>query len=580
MPNPPSRSRLLIVAGVTGLLVLGGGAALASSEGIPPNTQVRAVEIGGLTPEQARAKLESSFATEQASSISLVAQDEVLQLDPAAAGISLDVEATVEEARDAGAFRRLLGRLGSTRQVDPVPAYDSDRLQAALEALAEGFDREAREGAVRFSEEGEPVEELPVTGRALDVDGSIAALRSSYLSQRVEVPVEVDEVETTAEDVREAREQVAEPAVAAPITVEVEGDSFTVEPLDIAKSLTLEAVDGSIEPSISAEALHERVEGKLRAVGTPAVDASFDVSSGTPVVVPSKTGMSVSAEDLADAVTEVLTDDAPRRTEAELSVSQPRVSTETAKGLGVKEVIGTFTSRFPCCAPRVTNIQRMADIVDGYVLRPGDRFDLNGYVGPRDLERGFEAAPMILDGEFRDSVGGGVSQFATTLFNTVFFSGLRDITHTPHSYYISRYPPGREATVSYPLPDLIFENDSQHGVLIDTSHTGRSVTVTFWGTKRYDEVRSVTGPRTRIRDFGTQYITREDCTPGNGAVGFDIVVTRVFVDGGREVDREQFKTRYKPQPRFVCGPPPRKEPSRPPTPTPSPAASPAASPAG
>lgn len=573
----PSARVLLPAAVAAGVLVLGAGAALASSgDGVPPGTKVRGVDVGGLTRSAAVDRLSDAFATEETSSIALLADDEVLQLDPVAAGISLDVEATVDEAMDVGVLDRVLARLGSSRSVDPVPSYDSSRLRAALSELAEGFDREAREGAVRFTAEGVPVEARPITGRSLDLAGAEEALRSSYLSARVEVPVELDEVSTTAQDVRQARDEVALPAVAAPITIDVEGDPLVVEPIDIAKALSLEAVDGKITPRIRQDVLHERLEGRLRRVGTPAVDATFDVSSGTPVVVPSRTGMSVSAPDLADAVLEVLTDEAPRRTSAELSVSQPRVSTETARGLGVKEVIGTFTSRFPCCAPRVTNIQRMAEIVDGYVLRPGDRFDLNGYVGPRDEARGFRSAPMILDGEFRDSVGGGVSQFATTIFNTVFFSGLRDVTHTPHSYYISRYPPGREATVSYPLPDLIFENDSGHGVYIDTSHTGRSVTVTFWGTKRYDEVRSVTGPRTRIRDFGTQYITRDDCSPGPGAVGFDIVVTRVFVDGGREVKREDFKTRYKPQPKFVCGPPPAKErpasPSRAPSPTASPAA--------
>jgi len=112
--------------------------------------------------------------------------------------------------------------------------------------------------------------------------------------------------------------------------------------------------------------------------------------------------------------------------------------------------------------------------------------------------------------------------------------------------------------VSFPLPDLIFENDSPHGVLIDTAFTGTSITVTFWGTKRFDEVRSITGPRTRMRDFDTQYVQRDDCTATQGEKGFDIVVTRVFEDGGREVRRERFKTRYKPEPRFICGPPPRR----------------------
>ena len=68
-----------------------------------------------------------------------------------------------------------------------------------------------------------------------------------------------------------------------------------------------------------------------------------------------------------------------------------------------------------------------------------------------------------------------------------------------------------------------------------TSTTGTSVTVTFWGTKRY-EVEALKGPRTRVRPFQKQYITREDCTPAAGHEGFDVVVTRVFRQGGSEVE--------------------------------------------
>jgi vancomycin resistance protein YoaR len=264
----------------------------------------------------------------------------------------------------------------------------------------------------------------------------------------------------------------------------------------------------------------------------------------------------VSPADLSAAVRGVLTDPAPRRAAVPLTPSEPRLTTSEAQALGVKEVIGSFTTRHPCCAPRVTNIHRIADLVDGHVVLPGERFDLNALTGPRDRERGFVDAPQILEGEFVDRIGGGISQFVTTMFNAVFFSGLKDVEHSPHSYYISRYPPGREATISYPEPDFVFENDSPTGVLVDTSYTDTSITVTFWGTKRFDEVRSVTGPRTRLRDFDTQYVQREDCTATSGEQGFDIVVTREFVQDGQVVRREPFRTRYKPEPRFVCGPPP------------------------
>jgi vancomycin resistance protein YoaR len=591
VPSPP-RALLLTAAAVAGVVVLGTGLAVAAgSDQVPRGTHVRSVELAGLSRDEAVERLAGAFSQERAAPVALRAGEELLQLDPAAVDLDLDAEATADAALDAGVLGRLGALVGVEREVEPVPTVDEPALREELARLGEEFDREAREGSVRFSEEGEPVEVMPVAGRELDVEGAAEAVLSSYLSGEVEVPVETTPVRTTEQEVRRAREQIAEPAVAAPVTVDVEGDELVVEPEDIAAALTVEADDdGRLEPRIDAEVLHEKVQGRLRDVGTPPVDATFDTSSGTPVVVPSETGMSVSADDLAEAVGEVLTEEPPRRASAPLSVSQPRISTEQARNLGVKEVIGSFTTSHPCCRPRVQNIHRIADLVDGHVLRPGDQFDLNAFVGPRDKARGFVEAPQILDGRYVDDVGGGISQFVTTLFNAVFFSGLKDVTHTPHSYYISRYPPGREATVSYPRPDFIFENDSQHGVLVRASYTGTSITVTFWGTKRYDEVRSVTGPRTRLRESETVYLEGPDCTPTSGSPGFDIVVQRVLVKDGREVGREKLFTRYKPEPQFVCGPPPERPspqasgpaPSSSPSPSPSPRRprSPAPSPAG
>ncbi len=238
-----------------------------------------------------------------------------------------------------------------------------------------------------------------------------------------------------------------------------------------------------------------------------------------------------------------------------LATTPPALTTEAASKLGVVEKISTFTTNHPCCAGRVTNIHKMADIVNGHVVLPGETFSLNGFVGERDKARGFVEAPMILDGLYVDSVGGGVSQFATTLFNAVFFAGLQDVQHKPHSYYISRYPAGRESTVSFPQPDFQFKNDSPNGVLIQTSYTNTSLTVTFWGTKRYD-IESISGERTRPTTTGTRYNEKPGCEAAAGRAGFDITVWRVFKQNGKEVKRQSFFTRYLPEPHIVCGPKP------------------------
>jgi vancomycin resistance protein YoaR len=187
---------------------------------------------------------------------------------------------------------------------------------------------------------------------------------------------------------------------------------------------------------------------------------------------------------------------------------------------------------------------------------PGATFSLNETVGERTAENGFVKGFIIDGGQFREDFGGGVSQVATTTFNAAFFAGLEDVEHKPHSFYISRYPAGREATVAWPTVDMKFRNDTDTGVFIETIHTPGEITVRLWGTKVYDEIRSVSSERTNYTTGTTKYEDSEECVDQDPVSGFDITVTRQFVSGGEVVRSEDFSTHYNAADRIICTSPP------------------------
>ena len=162
--------------------------------------------------------------------------------------------------------------------------------------------------------------------------------------------------------------------------------------------------------------------------------------------------------------------------------ADPEVTTEYLEGLGIEHLVSQFTTYHDCCQPRVTNIQTMAATVDGVIVVPGETFSLNDTVGQRTEEGGYLPAPGIFEGVLQESIGGGVSQFTTTMYNAVFWGGYQDVEHKPHSYYFSRYPEGIEATLSWTSPDLRFKNNRDHAVLIDTRWTDTSITVRIFGS--------------------------------------------------------------------------------------------------
>ena len=129
------------------------------------------------------------------------------------------------------------------------------------------------------------------------------------------------------------------------------------------------------------------------------------------------------------------------------------------------------------------------------MIEPGEAFSFNDVVGERTAERGFLEGQMIIGSLVLPSIGGGVCQTATTLFNDAFELGLPILERTNHNLYLSHYPIGRDATVSWGGPDFKFRNDLKHGLLIKTTYTDSTLTFTFYGTPEHRRVVAHTGPQ-------------------------------------------------------------------------------------
>jgi vancomycin resistance protein YoaR len=205
----------------------------------------------------------------------------------------------------------------------------------------------------------------------------------------------------------------------------------------------------------------------------------------------------------------------------------------------------------------------MADFIDGTVIAPGETFSYNKVVGPRTAERGFLEGQMIIGSLVLPSIGGGVCQTATTLFNDAFELGLPILERTNHNLYLSHYPLGRDATVSWGGPDLVFRNDLKHGLLIKSSYTDQTLTFTFYGTPSGRRVVAHTGPKVNWTQPKLAYAVDPNAprgsvkvVAGTGELGFDVSVTReVYAKSGKLIRHDVFKSHYIPDsPTAVYGP--------------------------
>jgi vancomycin resistance protein YoaR len=206
----------------------------------------------------------------------------------------------------------------------------------------------------------------------------------------------------------------------------------------------------------------------------------------------------------------------------------------------------------------VTNIKRAAQILNGTTIAAGATFSLNPALGRRTLARGFVPAPQISDGLVNDGVGGGISQVATTMYNAAFFAGLRLNDHHPHQFYISRYPMGREATISWGGPELAFTNDWPARLRMRLVARNSSITIAFISASCGRHVTTTTGhPYNFVRPI-TRYL-RDPSLPRGvrkviqqaGGPGFDIDYTRrVYRNRALKRD-ERFHVRYQPEDAFI-----------------------------
>lgn len=574
-PPPVGRAgkyALLGVAAVAAVVLLFALAVVGfriARPGALPGLELSGVELGGLRSDALRAVIADVAADRAAIEITAVRDDEQVTATAADIGYRLDVDRTVVAVLDRGRQANPIAALADhirafsgTIPIEPVQTIDAAQLDTWVTMTADELSLASVAGGVWF--EGATVlREDPQPGARVLVDPLRAAARDAVFRgypTTIRVVTEPVSAELDRSEV-DAAFAAAIAAVSAPVRLFRQDASYTFTPEELGTILRV-VRGGAGEPTLKLDA----DPGATAEVLTPQerapfesdpVDARFTVAGPTVLISESAAGLRFDPALTAEQVLALATGDGPREAAFVLEVVEPDLSSEEARGLNIVEQVSTFTTNHPCCQSRVQNIHRIADLVDGAVIRPGETFSLNGHVGDRTAAKGFVPGGAIQDGEFVDEIGGGVSQFTTTMFNAAYFGGYGIVEHKPHSYYISRYPEGREATLNFPTVDLRIRNTSPHGILVQTSYTDTSITVSFYG-KRWVTVESITGPRTNPRSSETEYRENPELPVGDervvqegGTPGFDVTVTRILRFPNGEVKQEEYRTTYLAEPTII-----------------------------
>ncbi len=553
---------------------------------------VGGVELSGLNESQARRALQELEADMADNPLTFDVQGSRFQLLPSEIGFDLGDEALLSAAlrngREGGLgtqFRWWAGHLADrgNLSIDPAGTWDRAALQGYLDQWeASAIDNPPFDGAVTV-ENGQVVGRNPEPGTGIDQEAVFALVDEVILGvgshPAIVVPTSVQSPALTEADVSDAVSR-AESLLSGPVTLfrlspEVR---VTFSPQVLASALRSEVVGGPDDPGIrlyfDIEPLMEYLEPQRADIEFAPVDAKLVIRpDDVPTIIRSRTGLLIDEEALPDTLLAAAASGSRTAAFPYLEGDPPALSTEDVEALGIEGII-SFHDGEVCCTTyytpggdehnqnRIHNIHLIADAVNGVIILPGETFSLNDHVGQRTIEKGYRLAGAII-GPIVDccddpaNIGGGTSQFTTTLYNAVFWSGLEDVDHTPHTLYISRYPEGIEATLGWPEPDLVFRNNTEAAVYIKTEYTDDSITVKFFGNNGGITVAAERSERSNFTSPEDYYDPDESVPPGeqevtdDGSPGWTVTVYRIITHPDGTETTENWIWRYHPWPRRI-----------------------------
>jgi vancomycin resistance protein YoaR len=236
--------------------------------------------------------------------------------------------------------------------------------------------------------------------------------------------------------------------------------------------------------------------------------------------------------------------------------SEPAIKTGDINQYGIKELIGVGISDFAGShTNRIKNIKNAVEHLNGLIIPPGE-FSLVDAIGEVNAATGYFPEYVIKGDRTIPEYGGGLCQIGTTMFRVALYSGLPIVERRPHTYIVSYYKPlGMDATIYGPHPDLRFNNDTGHNILLQIKIDGTQLTFEFWGTSDGRKVE-ITDPQ--LYNWTAQpadrLIENPELKPGakilkeTGRRGADAFFYRYITLSTGEKKEEIFRSHYVPWP--------------------------------
>ena len=332
--------------------------------------------------------------------------------------------------------------------------------------------------------------------------------------------------------------------------VKIAKDGNLVARYKVKKDLEHENLVIPMEYEVEKDAALKIISDKCKKYNVSAEDATLTREDGEFVIVPGQVGVVIDEEASADAIVSFVSDGwdgQDASIDLVVDTDEPRGSEEELAK--VKDLLGSFTTDYSTSGSnRSGNVANGCSLINGSLLYPGDTFSVYEAVSPFTADNGYYMAGSYLNGLVVESLGGGICQVSTTLYNAVLRAELTVKDRYNHSMIVTYVDPSADAAISGTTKDLKFVNSTDYPIYIEGYTTpDKHITFTIYGVENRDPNRevdyeSVVLERT-VPDTEVIYTDASQpvgyCVVQSAHVGYKAQLWKVVKENGVEVSREQ-----------------------------------------
>ncbi|MDO8885317.1 VanW family protein [Candidatus Oleimmundimicrobium sp.] len=532
--------------------------------------KINGINVGYLTPQESQKKVSQEM--EHVLSKSVIVQHENMEwkLTPTDIKTNLNVAKSVEKAYNVGRKGGFIScfKIRFLTWFSPIESplicyTDSRLINSFINNIAKEVDKEPRDAGLEIN--GTDIEviksQIGIKVKKTDLFSQIKDKVVSLENRKINLPTSISPAVVADDGVEQAKADLVK-MLQASLILKYSDKRWEVGPEKIGELVAFNKTDEFfnerkkvvLKAALDKEKVESYIKEVTQDISKKAEDAKFEIIGKKVKIIPSVDGNKIDTAVAYLEIEKVIKSNPPREIILKMKTVKPDLATEEAQAMGIKERVSVFKTYYSAGnAPRVNNIHLLAGTLDEMLVAPGEIFSFNEFVGPRTTEKGYQEAGTIINGEVVPTIGGGVCQVGTTIFNTAFFGGYPIIERSNHSFYISKYPTGRDATVSYGGPDFRFKNDTSAHILIKTSYSNSSVTVSFYSTGFGINVSYDTSQFSNIVSCPIEYVEDSTINKGEqkieeqGINGFDVTVYRTVTKNGETIRKDKFFSRYKPK---------------------------------